>query len=221
MPGLILDQQAEGACCGFGSTQELLSSPVRVDLTRARLPEGWPTEPNEFARRVYHEAQKIDEWPGESPVYEGSSVLAAVKVLATLGLIRAYRWCFSREDLVDTLSMHGPVILGMTWKAGMYSAPEGILRPDGGTVGGHCILATGYDPAHPVLGEAVRLTNSWGSSWGDQGSAWVAIDGLWPLLEEVGEMAVPTARAFSAPKVRPSGPTLAGRIVAAVRGFAR
>jgi hypothetical protein len=183
-----------------------------VNLSRARLPEGWPTEPQGFAGRLYHEAQKVDEWPGEEPVYAGTSVLAGAQVLSGLGLVREYRWCFGRDDLADTLSAKGPVVIGMQWLAAMYSAPDGILRPGGAVVGGHCILATGYDPAHPILGEAVRLTNSWGQSWGDQGNAWVALDALWPLMESVGEAAVVTRRARATPRVKP-----VARIAAALR----
>jgi hypothetical protein len=63
-----LDQGKEGACVGFAWSHELAAYPVRVEVD------------DEFARsKIYAEAQKIDEWPGEA--YHGTSVLAGAKVV--------------------------------------------------------------------------------------------------------------------------------------------
>jgi hypothetical protein len=61
------DQGNEGACVGFGISR--LASFLNSKLYDAR----W----------LYHEAQKVDEWPGED--YEGTSVRAGLDVLRTRG----------------------------------------------------------------------------------------------------------------------------------------
>jgi hypothetical protein len=64
-PAQRLDQGAEGACVGFAWTIELLAAPVSAKL---------PAPRDAFARSLYREAQKIDEWPGEC-VDEATEVL--------------------------------------------------------------------------------------------------------------------------------------------------
>src|SRR5690349_16540088 len=63
---IFLDQGQEGACTGFGE-----------EHVRALSPRGRSDVNNESARRVYDEARRQDEWPGED--YEGSSVNVAMK----------------------------------------------------------------------------------------------------------------------------------------------
>lgn len=43
---------------------------------------------------------------------------------------------------------------------------------DNGIKGGHAMVISGYDDSK----HAFRIRNSWGTSWGDQGSAWVDYD---------------------------------------------
>lgn len=44
--------------------------------------------------------------------------------------------------------------------------------PDNGEKGGHAMVLVGYDDSK----HAFRIRNSWGVTWGDQGSAWVDYD---------------------------------------------
>lgn len=205
-PGQILDQGQEGACVGHAWADEATASPVRVDLARAELPgtEGgkpWPRDPQAMAFAVYRQAQRLDDWPGEA--YEGTSVLAGAKVMKSLQLVSEYRWAFGIDDVVDTLCAHGPVVLGIPWHSGMYGAPGGEITVSGEVVGGHAILASGFDPARVVNGKAprpmIRLTNSWGPSYGDGGSAWLTQDDLAKLLAEQGEACVPVRRSYGRP----------------------
>ena len=188
-----LDQGQEGACVGFGWTGNVLSKPESVDLTKltaVNIPV-----PNDFARFIYAQAQKID---GNPAPHEGSSVLAGAKEMANLGLVKEYRWALSIQDVVDTLVTSGPVVLGIDWHQGMYDAPGGVLTVDGPIVGGHCILAHGYS----VKGEAfpdeggIRLLNSWGADWGDGGHAWIRVSALEHLLKTNGEACVPLTRSY-------------------------
>ena len=187
----ILDQGSEGACVGFGWTAEALNAPYRVMLERVRA--NIPRDNHDFALHVYKEAQKIDEWPGES--YEGTSVLAGAKVMHQYSLIKEYRWAFDIEDVIDSVVQKGPVVLGVPWYKGMYRAPGGIVRVSGAKVGGHCIVAVGYKDASEKMGgePSIILQNSWGYGWGIRGLAEISLPELDQLLAR-GEACVPVVR---------------------------
>lgn len=192
--GQILDQGREGACVGFGWTAEALATPVPVNL--AWLKVDAPRTPNEFAANVYHIAKTIDDYAGED--YDGTSVLAGAKVMQQFGLIKEYRWAFGIEDVIDSLLAKGPVVLGIWWYDGMYSAPNGVLKVSGKKVGGHCITAVGYKTAaSSKTGEAsIILQNSWGEDWGINGLAEISVKDLAALLKDGGEACVPIQRGF-------------------------
>ena len=188
-PGVVLDQGAEGACVGFGWTGELLASPRRAEskVTAARG--------NRFALDVYRRAQIIDQWPGED--YSGTSVLAGAKVMQERGFISSYRWCFGIGDVRDALILEGPVVIGVPWFESMYTTiGDAEVSVEGDQVGGHCILLTGYHPAHPRYDgrEMYRWRNSWGPDYGDGGTAWIDAADLAALLADGGEACVPIGR---------------------------
>lgn len=193
-----LDQGREGACVGFGWIHEALTSPVPVTLSfvRALIPLGLARRPgNVIAQWVYKQAQKIDEFPGEN--YDGTSVNAGAKIMRKLGLITAWRWCFSVDEVIQAL-MAGPVVLGIPWYSGMYEAPGGILKVTGSRVGGHCILARAYKKAGTIFPDepAIGLFNSWGPSWGEKGCAWIRVSEFKRLMAEQGEACVPVTRSL-------------------------
>jgi len=94
------DQGNEGACVGFSSSRAM-------SLThRVLLDAPW----------LYHEAQKVDEWPGES--YSGTSVRAGFDVLKTQGHrringktyepslslgVKEFRWALDAQDVLKAL----------------------------------------------------------------------------------------------------------------------
>jgi hypothetical protein len=189
----VLDQGQEGACVGFACTHELIAYPCEVPNLGAK-----------FAReKVYWEAQKEDEWPGgsypgASPRYEGTSVLAGVKQLKKLGYIDEYRWAFSLSDLILALGWSGPVILGLEWRESMFDPHScGYLHTDSEAAGGHCILAVGVNVAEGY----VVLQNSWGARWGKQGRCKISFEELSELLAADGEACIPIGR-HTKPRVR-------------------
>jgi len=198
LPGPILDQGTEGACVGHGWTNELTASPVRVDLQAAKLAEGWPRQPQPFAFYLYQWCKRHDEFAGED--YDGTSVLTGAQAMKQLGLIESYRWAFTVADIVDSILIAGPVVLGIAWHESMYDAPGGEVAVAGDVVGGHCLLAIGYEPTHIFLdgtaGPAIALLNSWGPTWGKQGVAWIKQADLVKLLRNQGEACVPVHRSF-------------------------
>jgi hypothetical protein len=184
--GAHLDQGAEGACVGFAMTHELVARPKVVTGVDGK-----------FAREsVYWEAQKADPWdggayPGASPFYEGTSVLAGIKRLYSLGYIKEYRWCFGLDDLIMAVGYKGPAILGIAWYEGMFNPwPCGHIHVSGAQVGGHAILCKGVS----VKNKTFTLHNSWGSSWGDGGDCKITWDEMDRLLHEQGEAVIPLSR---------------------------
>lgn len=176
-----LDQGREGACVGFAFAGEL-----------AALPWAYQVD-NSFAFTLYQQARREDEamgnrWPA------GASLLAGAKAAQKRGLIGQYRWAFGVEELVDTLIVHGPAVLGIPWTEDMYRTDRhGVVRTTGRRVGGHAIMANGYVPRHPVLGgEAIMWTNSWGRLYGLGGVGYIRLDDLARLLAQGGEVCVPT-----------------------------
>lgn len=194
-PTIPLDQGREGACVGFGWTHEALTTPVVVDFSSLAI-QGWNKPPELFARSVYRAAQFIDEWDGEG--YEGTSVNAGAKIMRQAGLLKNWRWAFSVDDVIMSIINIGPVVLGVNWYTGMYSAPGGILSVTGQLAGGHCILAHAVRKAGVIFPdeEAVGIFNSWGPTYGVNGHAWIRKSALARLLSEQGEAAVPVNRSY-------------------------
>lgn len=200
--GQCLDQGQEGACVGHGFTNDATAEPVPVDFTVEHFgndDEGhpWPNDAQAFAFALYDWCRRHDEWKDQP--HEGTSVLTGAKGMKLLGLLLEYRWAFGVDDVIDTICAHGPVVLGIDWHEGMYDAPNGELRVSGPKVGGHCILAVGYDPAHKwangTVSPAIALYNSWGEGWGIKGLAWISVTDLALLLSQDGEACVPVVRA--------------------------
>ena len=182
----VLDQGPDGSCVGFSMTHELIARPKVVRGLGA-----------DFAKeQVYWEAQKIDPWaggsyPGASPQYEGTSILAGIKILQRLGYVQEYRWAFSLEDLVLAVGRSGPAVLGIPWYEDMFDVRScGHIHIGGQVAGGHAILCNGVS----VKDKTFTLHNSWGASWGDGGECKVSWDEMEMLLHQQGEAVIPVVR---------------------------
>jgi hypothetical protein len=181
---VYLDQGSDGACVGFSIAHELAAIPVEVKVS------------NELAIEIYLEAQKIDEWeggayPGAVIFYEGTSVLAGMKIAKAMGYYSEYRWHFGLEDLKLAIPNLGPSIAGINWYEGMfYPDANGYIRPTGRLSGGHAILVRGIDMERG----AFLLHNSWGADWGINGTCWISFSDMGRLLNESGDAAIPLVR---------------------------
>lgn len=109
------DQGREGRCVQFGTSRAMSL------LNRKR----YNVAETEVGRWLYWESQKTDEWqggsyPGASPVYEGTSVRAALEIVRAQGIIparratpsptdgiSAYRWARSMDDVLVALGREG------------------------------------------------------------------------------------------------------------------
>lgn len=191
----VLDQGKEGACTGFGTTNELRFQPVAIRHANGALLDA------KFGREnVYWEAQKADPWPGgaypgATPIYEGTSVISAIKRVAKLGFYTEYRWAFGEADLALAIGNIGPAVLGLNWYTGMFKPNQkNFIKPTGTVQGGHCILCIGYDAESKYY----TLYNSWGPKWGRGGTCKVTKPDMNRLLKDNGEACVITGRAVPA-----------------------
>lgn len=148
---------------------------------------------------LYTAETKLDDSqiPGDYPPDDtGSTGPWSMMALEQQGKIKSYHHTRALHTALRLLN-HGPISIGVTWYNSMFTptnaAPGG---PDGMVIsvdehsevaGGHqvCIVANSVEHQH------VLIRNSWGTSWGDQGHAWLSWNDLDLLLHEGGDVVQP------------------------------
>lgn len=164
------DQEDSPHCVGFSWAHWLQCAPYRQ----------W-VEP----LGIYKLAQRLDEWEGTD--YDGTSVRAGAKALASLGFIGAYHWATDVHEIAETILHTGPVVVGTEWTEGMSSPDaQGIVRPEGTSLGGHAYILTGVNVERRLF----RLKNSWGRGWGRRGRALISFDDMQELISADGEACI-------------------------------
>lgn len=182
------DQGLTSACVGFAFGHELAAAPQKVK----GLSNGF------LERRIYWEAQKLDEFPGgEYPGAEahfaGTSILAGAKRVQAMGFCSGYAWAFSVDDIVRGLQS-GPCVIGVNWRNQMDSPDaEGFVRPLGKSLGGHAFCLLGVFPKE----EYVLARNSWGDWYGLRGDFRIRFRDLATMLRDRGEAVFLTGRSSS------------------------
>ncbi len=192
----VLNQGKEGACVGFGVTNELRFNPVPV----SGLDE-------KFAReQIYWPAQHTDKWPGGSypganPFYEGTSVRDGIKAAQELGFVGEYRASRTEAEMALAMTL-GPIIIGVDWYEGMFNPDaRNYIRPTGRKAGGHCTLVIGLKVTAPPGNGYYTIYNSWGPSWGDKGTCRIRRADMAKLLDAGGDAFSITER-MNPPKPR-------------------
>lgn len=157
----ILDQGELGSCTGNAITGLLGCEPfVSSSVQAVKFNEN-------FAVNIYEKATQVDNIPGQYPPDDtGSSGLAVAKVAKRLGYITKYSWATTTSELIYALRT-GPVIVGVPWYESFYEPSySGRIHIGGSIVGGHEFLIRGYNAKKKLF----IADNSWGVSWGIEGS---------------------------------------------------
>lgn len=198
------DQGTEGACVGFGLSMMM----AILNERQARATQQKPYVHNYNARWLYHEALKVDEWPGEDDL--GTSVRAGCDVLRALGHVRrvrrvdrpasiadgitANRWATTVDEIRTAIAEGIPVAIGVNWYQRFdppYLLAGDRIRDDGGNLGyiqgGHCVCLYGASDRR----QAFKLKNSWGK---DYPLVWLPYSVMDRLLMEDGEATIVTDR---------------------------
>jgi hypothetical protein len=195
------DQGREGACTGFGAVHAAQSKPHSRGILTPQIAREW-----------YFDNQKIDYWPGgaypgASPFYEGSSVLATMQTGVARGMWGSFWWVGAGsqtvvQDIIDATRHVGPVVFGLNWHESMfYPSPSGVVEVDldSEIFGGHCVAAQDclyMKPAGHPYGLYLAVQQSWGP---DHGASYRGVpgfilirvdDNLEGLMHEDGEGAV-------------------------------
>ena len=141
--------------------------------------------------KIYNEAQKIDEWPGEN--YAGTSVRAGAKYLKNINAIKSYYWAYDLNTLINSVFTLGPVVVGTYWYSGMFTPDRNFLiKISGGIVGGHAYVINGVDKDKKLF----RIKNSWGRTWGDKGHAYISFNDMSRLMSMNGEVCLAVENNF-------------------------
>jgi hypothetical protein len=178
----ILDQLEVGSCTGNAETGELGTDPLYETLTAAQQ----ATLNEAGALALYSAAEIIDGDGPYPPNDNGSSGLSVAQAAKNAGLISGYLHCLTLDDVLSALQT-GPVIIGSNWYQGMDSPDSsGLVTISGSVRGGHEYLCRGVD----VTKQLLFLDNSWGTSYGVNGSFSYSYDTLTRLLAEQGDATV-------------------------------
>ena len=171
------DQGFKPYCVGYAWVHWLETEPVTHDLgSPAYSPDS-----------LYHDAQRVDAWPGEN--YDGTSVRAGAKVLRKLGFIKNYYWATRVWEIANAIRKIGPVVVGTAWYSGMTNPNRyGRIRPTGRFEGGHAYLLSGVNCEKKFF----RVRNSWGLDWGKKGRARITFKDFKRLLADNGEACIAT-----------------------------
>lgn len=176
----LIDDIAVHNCVVYAWSHWFEDGPVIQDVILGRQ------KPVFDLQRFYDEAQLRDGIPGSN--YEGTTVRAGAKILNKLGIVEEYRWAFTLEEVLNCVSYLGPMVVGTNWYQEMFTPTSSrhIIRPRGRNHGGHAYVINGIDHHNELL----RIKNSWGRSWGDDGHAFIRFNEFERLLLEWGEACV-------------------------------
>lgn len=131
--------------------------------------------------------------PGHfEPDDTGSTGAWSMRVLEKLGLIRTWHHCRTLHAALRLLN-HGPISVGVPWYQSMFTPDDQhTIHVDeaSGLAGGHQVCIVACDTKR----RRVKIRNSWGLPWGDQGHAWISWDDLDKLLRAGGDVVQPVMR---------------------------
>jgi hypothetical protein len=180
---VVLAQGKTSHCCGFSAAG------YKAAAQQGAPPDATITDAE--GHRLYYECKKID---GDPTGEDGSYIRSVAKVLKNEGVIDAYAFGnFAEADA--WVQTYGPVILGTDWTSAMFHPQGGVIAPSGDVAGGHAYLWRGdkQGPADNLI------HNSWGRSWGLNGTAYISDADLELLVDKRGGEAMMAVKLVSKP----------------------
>jgi len=197
----ILDQGNVGSCTGHAAVANM--GYEKFWATAQEFIQ--PNEENaqQFAVTIYSEATRLDPWPGQYlPEDTGSDGLSVAKALHQRDMIAGYQHALGINATLTALASQ-PVIVGTVWLSSMYRpGPDGKLTVSGYEDGGHEYCLDELD----VENKRVWLRNSWGTTWGRAGRAWMSWADLDKLLQNYGDCTVFVPKTAPPPQPTPVPP---------------
>jgi hypothetical protein len=200
----VLDQGDLGSCTGNAAEGACGTAPLFAAIpgTVPSRPTGSAVADEDQAVALYSAATKLDSYDGSyPPVDSGSDGLSVAKAAKAAGLISGYRHATSLDAALKALSQQ-PVIAGINWYDS-FDDPDGNglikIAKRAQVRGGHEICLDELD----VEGQRVGFTNSWGTSWGVDGRAYMSWADFKRLLSEDGDVTVFTPLSEPAPTPTP------------------
>lgn len=177
--GWIGNQGATPECVAYSWSHWFEDGPVIQDTIAGRAKPVYNTT------ELYETFRKYDGIEGN---YAGTTVRAGAKTLQKLGIVEEYRWAQTIEEVINTVKYLGPMVVGTNWMEGMNhpTSAQHIIRPTGRSTGGHAYLLNGIN----MDKELFRIKNSWGSTWGYRGIAYIRFRDFEKLLNDRGEACV-------------------------------
>lgn len=203
----VLDQGDLGSCTGNAAEGSVGTSPLfeAIPGTVAARPTASASSDEDQAVALYSAATKLDSYSGSYPPDDtGSDGLSVAKAAQKAGLISGYTHCTDLDSALKALSQQ-PVIAGINWYDS-FDDPnaDGLIKIAKGAQvrGGHEICLDELDVEKQLIG----FTNSWSTSWGLEGRAYLSWADFKRLLGEDGDVTVFTPLSEPAPTPTPPAP---------------
>lgn len=141
----------------------------------------------------YHLAQQLDRWPGEEPVYAGTSTLGGALAAMQMGWLTGFSWAHNVNDIIQAVLHVGPVVFGSLWFDGMANPDRtGYVNVQGNVLGGHTSLIDGVNTETRWF----RTKNTFGRDFGANGNTYISFDDMAMLLRINGEACLPHVVSF-------------------------
>lgn len=179
----VFDQGDLGSCTANAALGTLVTAPFGHEGVAY-------TEDDAVA--LYELETKIDDSqiPGEYPPDDtGSTGPWSMLALEKQGKIKSFVHTRNFHTALVLLNS-GPISIGVTWFNSMFNPDtSNTIHVDeaSGVGGGHQICIVGND----VQGQRIRIRNSWGTGWGDDGHAWLSWHDFSYLLSIGGDAVQP------------------------------
>lgn len=132
--------------------------------------------------------------PGHYPPDDtGSTGAWSMLVLQKLGLIKKWRHARSLRTALVMLNS-GAISIGIRWYNSQFTPDaDGTIHvvESSGLAGGHQVCVVANDTKN----KRIRIRNSWGTGWGDNGHCWMSWADFALLLKQGGDVVQPVALA--------------------------